>query len=71
MTYDELTYDQKNCLAGAYLCKLADEGTFAKVMGVDYDAPSWGDMADALEIVPDDVMRREYGGMVFGEDDFF
>ena len=71
MTYDELTYDQKNMVAGAYLCRLADEGVYAEVMGVDWDAPSWGEMGNALELVPDDVMRREYGDVIFTEDDFF
>lgn len=71
MTYDELTYDQKNQLAGDYLCRLADEGTYAEVMGVTWDAPSWDEMGCALELVPDDVMRREYEGYCFGEDDFW
>lgn len=51
--------------------KLADEGTFAEVMDVDYDAPSYGDLANADEIVPDDVIGREYEGVCFVEDDFF
>ena len=70
MGYDELTVEQKSFLAQAYLCKLADEGTFAEVMGVDYDAPSWGDLASALELVPEDVLVNEYGDDVFSEDDF-
>jgi hypothetical protein len=47
------------------------EGTFAEVMGVDYDAPSYGDLANADEIVPDDVIFREYEGVCFVPDDFF
>ena len=70
MDYDELTVEQKQLLAQAYLCMLADEGTFAEVMGVDYDAPSWGDLASALELVPEDVLVNEYGDDVFSEDDF-
>ena len=71
MRYDELTHEQKNQLAGAYLCRLADEGTFAEVVGVDYDAPSWGDMMNAIDLVPSDVLEREYGSVCFTEDDFF
>jgi len=70
MDYEELTVEQKSLLAQAYLCKLADEGTFAEVMGVGYDAPSWSDLASALELVPEDVLAHEYGDVVFSEDDF-
>ena len=70
MTYDELNTRQKHFLAEAYLCKLADEGVFAEVMGVDYDAPGYRDLANALELVPEDVLAREYGDYVFTEDDF-
>lgn len=70
MTYDELTEEQKALVAGDYLCRLADEGAFAEVMGVDYDAPSWGDIANALYLVPQDVLEREYEGVCFSEDDF-
>ena len=70
MEYSELTERQKTQLAGDYLVRLADEGVFAEVMGVDYDAPSYGDMAEALSLVPEDVMEREFGGISFTEDDF-
>ena len=71
MTIKELSKDQLHELKERYLMKLADEGTFAEVMGVDYDAPSYGDLANADEIVPDDVIEREYEGVCFVEDDFF
>ena len=51
--------------------QLEDEGTFAEVMGVDYNAPSYGDLANADEIVSDDVIEREYGDICFTEEDFF
>ena len=70
MTYDELNTRQKHFLAEAYLCKLADEGVYAEVMGVDYDAPGYRDLANALKLVPEDVLSREYGDCVFTEDDF-
>ena len=71
MTFDELSIDQRAQLAGDYLCRLADEGVFAETMGVDYDAPSWGDMGNAIDLVPSDVLEREYGSTIFTEDDFF
>lgn len=54
-----------------YLVQLANEGTFAEVMGVDYDFPAQGDFADADEIVPMDVIFEVYDGIGFVPDDFF
>ena len=71
MTIKELSKDQLHELKERYLMKLADEGTFAEVMGVDYDAPSYGDFENADEIVPDVVIEREYEDVCFVEDDFF
>lgn len=71
MTLQELSKDQLHELKERYLIKLADEGTFAEVMDVDYDAPSYEDFANADEIVPDDVIEREYEDVFFVEDDFF
>ncbi len=70
MNYDELNDDQKLQVAGGYLCRLADEGVYAEVMGVDWDAPSYEELADALQLVPEDVLRSEYEGVEFVEDDF-
>ena len=55
----------------AYLVELADEGTFAEVLEADYDAPSYGDFADADEIVPDDVIFEHYKDYSFSIDNFF
>ena len=71
MTIKELSREQMHELKEAYLTKLADDGTFAEVLGVDYDEPSYGDLANADEIVPDDVIFREYDGIDFVNDDFF
>ena len=71
MTLQELSKDQLHELKERYLMRLADEGTFAEVMRTDYDEPSYGDLANADEIVPDDVIEREYEGVCFVEDDFF
>lgn len=70
MTFDELNTRQKHFLAEAYLCKLADEGVYAEVVGVDYDAPGYRDLSNALELVPEDVLAREYGNALFADDDF-
>lgn len=71
MKVRELSREQMHELKEAYLTKLADEGTFAEVLDVDYDEPSCGDLANADDIVPDDVIFREYDGIDFVEDDFF
>lgn len=70
MNVYELTREQLTELKGNYLIDLANEGSFAEVVGVDYDFPSWGDMANADEIVPDDVIYEQYGGVEFVEEDF-
>lgn len=70
MTVKELSKDQLHEVKERYLIKLADEGTFAEVMGVDYDEPSYWDLANADEIVPDDVIEREYGDTFFVEEYF-
>ena len=71
MNVRELSREQMHELKEAYLTKLADEGTFAEVLGVDYDEPSYEDFSNADDIVPDDVMFREYDGIDFVSNDFF
>lgn len=71
MEVRELNKEQMHELKERYLIQLADEGNFAEVLGVDYDAPSYGDMANADRIVPDDVVFHEYEGVDFVTDDFF
>lgn len=70
MDVRDLSREQLTQLKGHYLCQLADEGLFAEMFGVDYDFPSWHDMAYADEIVPDDVIFRNYEGVCFTEEDF-
>lgn len=70
MNVYDLTRDQLAELKANYLCRLADEGTFAEMLGVDYNEPSWGDLANADEIVPDDVIFEEYAATDFVEEDF-
>lgn len=70
MNVHDLTREQISQLKANYLCRLADEGTFAEILGVDYDEPSWGDLANADTIVPDDVIFEEYADTFFVDEDF-
>lgn len=71
MNVHDLTRKHLVQLKENYLIKLANEGTFAQVMNVDYDSPSYHDMIHADELVPDDVIFNEYEGVNFVEDDFY
>lgn len=71
MTISELTRDQLIQLKCYYMAELVNEGTFAEVMGRDYDEPSYGDLDDADELIPDDVIFEHYGDFDFVEDDFW
>ena len=71
MTVYDLTREQLIQLKQHYMVELADCGEFAEAMGVDYDAPSWGDMFDADELIPDEVILEHYDCFDFVEDDFW
>ena len=71
MTFSELTRDQLIQLKNHYMMDLVNAGEFAEVMGRDYDCPSYGDLADADELIPDDVIFEHYGDIEFSEDDFW
>lgn len=71
MDVRELSREQLVELKGNYLTQLANEGIYASVLNVDYDEPSYWDLANADEIVPDDVVFRAYEGIDFVHDDFF
>lgn len=62
--------EQLTFLKQAYMTRLADEGLFAEIFDVDYDEPSYADLANADELVPDDVVFREWEGTDFVEEDF-
>ena len=70
MKVTELNREQLIQLKQRYLGILVDEGTFAEVLDVDYDEPSYADLANADEIVPDDVVFRHWEGTEFVEEDF-
>lgn len=71
MDVHELSRDQIVELKCNYLTKLADEGSYAEVLNCDYNEPSYWDLANADDIVPDDVVFREYEDVCFVNDDFF
>lgn len=71
MRVTELSLDQLVELKQNYLSELADDGSFAEVMDCDYNEPSYSDLANADDIVPDDVVFRNYEGVCFVPDDFF
>ena len=58
MTYDELTYDRKNEIAGALLAK-------------ENENVSMGELCNALEIVGEERLRAEYGATSFVPEDFW
>ena len=70
MSIKDLNREQLVYMKQEFLLLLADQGQFAEVLGVDYDEPSWGDLINADEIVPDDVVYREWEGVEFVNDDF-
>ena len=70
MTIHELNADQLRELKERYLCDLANEGDYAEVMDTDHDEPSYWDLAHADQLVPDDVLYRQWEGYEFNEEDF-
>ena len=71
MEIRELSSEQMLELKQRYLTQLADEGSYAEILGVDYDEPSYWDLAHADKIVPDDLIFRQYEGVDFVPEDFF
>ncbi len=71
MTVHDLSREQLIELKCNYMTELVNEGTFAEVMGRDYDEPDWDDIANADAYVPDDVIFRDCEGIDFVPDDFF
>ena len=61
MTFDELSRDQKYELKQRILISRADKSP---------EGPSYGELADADEIVSDDEARKWAEGIEFSPDDF-
>jgi hypothetical protein len=78
MFFSELTPEQKHDVKENFLISLADKGMFIRQMKewhpdkyageTEERGPSWGEMADADILVPDEVMEAE--GVDYCEDDF-
>ena len=58
MTIDELNRDQITQLKQNFLCETQE-------------SVSWGELAEADDLVSDDLLRENYGWYTFTEDDFF
>ena len=71
MTVKDLPRECLIELKQRYLVMLADEGSYAEVMDVDYDEPSQYDLGNADEIVPDDIIFYNFEDVEFVKDDFF
>lgn len=69
MDIRDLSREELVPLKIAYLVQLANEGLFSEIVGVDYDYPSYGDIENADEIVPDDVIFDFYSDVDFCEED--
>jgi hypothetical protein len=73
-TVRELNRDQLVELKQNYLTRLDEEGTLNEVLYNDPDDESGlsqGELANADNLVPDDVVFNEYEGTMFHNDDFF
>lgn len=66
MNVTELNRDQLIELKQSYLDVLNESDEHEEVVGVSYN-----ELANADEIVPDDVIFNYYDGVIFSEDDFF
>jgi hypothetical protein len=71
MNVKELNREQLTELKCYYYTELVNEDKFAEVIGRDYDEPSYGDLADADEIVSDDFIFEHYKEYEFNNGNFF
>jgi hypothetical protein len=71
MDVTELNREQLTELKQNYYSELVNEGTFAEVIGRNYDEPSYDDLADADEIVSDDFIFEHYKEYEFNNGNFF
>ena len=70
MKVKELNREQLSHLKIDYMTELADEGTFFEVMNRDYDEPSYDDLINVEQYVPDDIVFNHYDGIDFINEDF-
>ena len=75
---DDCSREQVIHLKGGYLVRLSDEGILNSVLynrpeddgNPDLKGVSLGELADADNLIPDDIIWEEYGDAVFTEEDF-
>lgn len=66
MNVTELNRDQLIELKQSYLEVLNESGEHEEIVGVSYN-----ELANADEVIPDNVIFEYYQGVIFSEDDFF
>ena len=70
MIVKNLSKERLTELKQSYLSILVNEGTFAEVMGVDMDEPSFEMLENVDEYISDEFIFEYYNGVDFLEDDF-
>ena len=71
MKVRELNRDQLHELKQAYYSELVNEGTFAEVMGVNINEPSYEMIVNVDDYINDEFIYVHYEGVIFTDDDFF
>ena len=71
MTVRELSREELIELKENYMIKLSDENRYAERFGVDWNTPSYGELYKADDLVSDDEVFDEYGGVDFTSEDFY
>ena len=66
MNVTELSREQLIELKQTYLMELEDCGEHENVIGT-----SWNELANADELIPDDIVFDKYTGIIFTDDDFW
>lgn len=66
MNVTELNREQLIEMKQTYLMELEDCGEHEDVVGI-----SWNELANADELVPDDIIFDKYAGIIFTDDDFW
>ena len=70
MAVFELNRAQLTELKQHFLIKLSNEGRYSNYFQVDWDTPSYGELANADDLVTDEEVMREYAGVRFVPEDF-
>ena len=72
MKVQELDREQLIQLKVMYMAELQDSGEFGEIVHNDpsITSPSWSDLADADDLIPDDAVYNHYDGIEFSVDDF-